>query len=84
MRADGVDLQIVGTDEAATHDVWDVDLTRPTVLVTGNEHSGMSAAWKQACDVLTRIPMSGHAASLNAANATTAILYEAMRQRASR
>ncbi len=81
MRANGVNVQIVGTDEDGTHDVWDVDLTGPTVIVTGNEHSGMSAAWKDACDVLTRIPMSGHASSLNAANATAAILYEATRQR---
>lgn len=81
MRADGVDIQIVGTDEDGTHDVWDVDLTKPTLLVTGNEHSGMSAAWKDACDVLTRIPMTGYASSLNAANATAAILYEATRQR---
>jgi TrmH family RNA methyltransferase len=81
LRADGVEIQIVGTDEDGTHDVWDVDLTKPTLLVTGNEHSGMSAAWKEACDVLTRIPMSGHASSLNAANATAAILYEATRQR---
>lgn len=81
LRADGVDVQIVGTDEDGTQDVWDVDFTRPTVIVTGNEHSGMSAAWKEACDVLTRIPMAGHASSLNAANATAAILYEALRQR---
>ncbi|MDR6866627.1 TrmH family RNA methyltransferase [Microbacterium resistens] len=80
-RARGVDIQIVGTDEAGTHDVWDVDLTRPTLIVTGNEHSGMSAAWRDACDVLTRIPMVGHASSLNAANATAVILYEAIRQR---
>ncbi len=81
LRADGVEIQIVGTAEDGMHDVWDVDLTKPTLLVTGNEHSGMSAAWKEACDVLTRIPMTGHASSLNAANATAAILYEATRQR---
>lgn len=84
LRADGVDLQIVGTDEGGTVDVWDVDLTRPTLIVTGNEHAGMSAAWREACDVLTRIPMTGHASSLNAANATTALLYEALRQRSQR
>jgi len=84
IRADGIDLQIVGTDEHGTHDVWDVDFTRPTIIVTGNEHSGMSAAWRDACDVLTRIPMVGHASSLNAANATAVILYEAVRQRAHR
>ncbi|KRA25981.1 rRNA methyltransferase [Microbacterium sp. Root61] len=81
-RASGIDIQIVGTDEHGTHDVWDVDFTRPTLIVTGNEHSGMSAAWREACDVLTRIPMVGHASSLNAANATAVILYEAVRQRA--
>lgn len=80
-RASGLDIQVVGTDEAGTHDVWDVDLTRPTLIVTGNEHSGMSAAWKDACDVLARIPMTGHASSLNAANATAVLLYEALRQR---
>lgn len=80
-RASGVDIQIVGTDEAGTQDVWEVDLTRPTLIVTGNEHSGMSAAWKDACDVLARIPMTGHASSLNAANATAVLLYEALRQR---
>ncbi|MGL3151562.1 TrmH family RNA methyltransferase [Microbacterium sp. A82] len=81
LRDQGINVQIVGTDEAGTADVWDVDLTGPTLIVTGNEHSGMSAAWKEACDVLTRIPMTGHASSLNAANATAAILYEATRQR---
>lgn len=81
VRAGGVGLQIVGTDEHGTHDVWDVDLTRPTLVVTGNEHSGMSAAWKDACDVLARIPMTGRASSLNAANATAVLLYEALRQR---
>jgi 23S rRNA (uridine2479-2'-O)-methyltransferase len=80
-RERGVDIQIVGTDEGGTCDVWDVDFTRPTLVVTGNEHSGMSAAWRDACDVLTRIPMVGHASSLNAANATAVVLYEVVRQR---
>lgn len=84
MRSSGSTLQILGTDEQGTHDVWDVDLTVPTVIVTGNEHSGMSAAWRDACDLLVRIPMGGHASSLNAANATSILLYEAARQRAQR
>lgn len=81
LRTAGLDLQVVGTDEDGEAELWDVDLTRPTLLVTGNEHSGMSAAWRQACDVLARIPIGGHASSLNAANATTVVLYEAARQR---
>lgn len=81
VRSAGLDLQVVGTDENGEADLWDVDLARPTLLVTGNEHSGLSAAWRQACDVLARIPIGGHASSLNAANATTVVLYEAARQR---
>ncbi|GAB2525284.1 TrmH family RNA methyltransferase [Paramicrobacterium agarici] len=81
-RAAGAELQVVGTDEKGTRDVWDIDLTRPTLIVTGNEHSGMSAAWRDSCDVLARIPIGGHASSLNAANATSVLLYEAARQRA--
>ncbi|GAA5153283.1 TrmH family RNA methyltransferase [Microbacterium pseudoresistens] len=81
IRAGGAPLQVVGTDENGTRDVWDADLTGPTLIVTGNEHSGMSGAWRGACDVLARIPMTGHASSLNAANATTTLLYEALRQR---
>lgn len=84
VREGGTPLQIVGTDEHGDRDVWDVDLTGPTLIVTGNEHSGMSAGWREACDVLARIPMAGHASSLNAANATTALLYEALRQRRAR
>lgn len=81
VRAGGLDLQVVGTDEHGDADLWDVDLTRPTLLVTGNEHAGMSAAWRESCDVLARIPIGGHASSLNMANATTVVLYEAARQR---
>lgn len=80
-RAAGVAIQVVGTDETGTADVAQVDLIRPTLIVTGNETTGMSAAWRDACDVIARIPMRGRASSLNAANATTVMLYEADRQR---
>ena len=80
-RADGVPVQVVGTDEDGTSDIDDVDLCAPTLVVTGNETTGMSTAWREACDVVARIPIRGHASSLNAANATTVILYEADRQR---
>ncbi len=76
------DAQIVGTDEdgeAITSDT--VDLTRPTILVLGNETRGMSQAWRTACDLVVRIPMVGAASSLNVANAGSILLYEAHRQR---
>jgi TrmH family RNA methyltransferase len=41
----------------------------------------MSAAWREACDVVVRIPIGGAASSLNAASASSVVLYEAARQR---
>ena len=81
VRAAGVPVRVVGTDESARFDVFDYDLTGPTLLVVGNETSGMSAAWRDACDVTVRIPIGGAASSLNAANAATVVLYEVARQR---
>lgn len=81
VRAAGVPVRVVGTDESAEFDVFDHDLTGPTLLVVGNETTGMSAAWREACDVTVRIPIGGAASSLNAANAATVVLYEVARQR---
>jgi len=81
MRAQGVPLDILGTDESADVDLADHDLTRPSLIVVGNETQGLSAAWRAACDRVVKIPMMGSASSLNAANAATVALYEAVRQR---
>ena len=77
----GTPVQVVGTDEHGDTDVFDFDLTGPTLLLVGNETTGLSAGWRERCDHLVRIPMQGSASSLNAANAATAMLYEAARQR---
>jgi len=74
-------VSVVGTDEQGAVDVADVDFTGPTLLVVGNETAGLSAAWRDACDHLARIPMLGTASSLNAAMAASIALYESARQR---
>ncbi|WP_344056951.1 RNA methyltransferase, partial [Sphaerisporangium rubeum] len=81
LRDQGRPLTVVGTDESGAFDVADLDLTGPTLLVIGNETTGLSAGWRQACDTMARIPMTGSASSLNAAGAATVVLYEAARQR---
>ncbi len=81
LRAQGLPLVVVGTDEDGVADIADLDLTGPTLLVIGNETSGLSSAWREACDVMARIPIGGAASSLNAASAATVTLYEAARQR---
>jgi 23S rRNA (uridine2479-2'-O)-methyltransferase len=82
IRARGTGVRLVGTDETGEHDLADVDLTGPTLLLVGNETAGLSAAWRDACDELARIPMLGTASSLNAAMAASIALYESARQRA--
>jgi 23S rRNA (uridine2479-2'-O)-methyltransferase len=72
---------IIGTDEKGAADIDGVDLTGPVLLVIGNEASGLSASWRDACDGVVRIPITGAASSLNAASAGTVVLYEAARQR---
>lgn len=77
----GIPTRIVGTDECGSHAVFDHDFTEATILVVGNETSGMSAAWAQACDDIVDIPMGGTASSLGAPSAGAVALYEISRQR---
>ena len=77
-RARGVPMVLAGTDEQGDLDVFDFDFTQPVLLVVGTEATGLSSAWRDLCDRIVRIPMTGAASSLNAA---TAVLYEITRQR---
>ncbi len=72
---------LVGTDEEGSVDIDEHDFGGPHVVLIGNETSGLSASWREVADQMVRIPMVGSASSLNAANAATAVLYEAARQR---
>lgn len=81
IRARGVGVQLVGTDEHGEMPVTRCDFTGPTAVLVGNETVGLSAAWRESCDHLLRIPMTGSASSLNAATAGSVVLYEAARQR---
>lgn len=75
------DAVVVGTDEHGDADLADVDLTGPVLVVIGNETAGLSAGWRQSCDLIARIPITGAASSLNASAAATIVLYETARQR---
>lgn len=81
IRADGIDVRLVGTDEKARAEAAEYDFAQPTVVLIGNETTGLSSAWRAACDHLVRIPMAGTASSLNAAVAGSIVLYESARQR---
>jgi TrmH family RNA methyltransferase len=80
-RAEGCPIVLAGADEHGDIDVFDADFTRPTLLLIGNETTGLSTAWRDMSDCTVRIPITGAASSLNAANAATTVLYEIARQR---
>jgi tRNA G18 (ribose-2'-O)-methylase SpoU len=74
-------VQIVGTSAKADRPITQQDWTQPTVLVIGNETTGLSAHYRQRCDTLVTIPQMGAATSLNVACAASIMLYEIQRQR---
>ena len=59
-----------------------VDLSEPVALLIGNEGNGVPADLAAKADGAITIPCPGPVESLNAAVATSVLLYEAARQRA--
>jgi tRNA (guanosine-2'-O-)-methyltransferase len=65
----------------STTPLYDLDLSRPTALVFGNEHRGVSSEAADLADGNFHIPMVGMIQSLNVSVAAAVSLYEAYRQR---
>ncbi len=65
----------------ATDDLFDLDLTGPTLWVFGNEGSGVGRAVREAPHRGVRLPMAAGVESLNVASAAAICLYEQLRQR---
>lgn len=61
--------------------LYELDLTKRTAIVVGNEHRGVSEEAANFADGVFLIPQFGMVQSLNVSVATAVILYEAMRQR---
>ncbi len=57
------------------------DYTGGTAFLIGNEGNGLKETTASRADARIRIPMKGQVESLNAAIASTVLMYEAMRQR---
>lgn len=77
----GTRFQVVGASGEAARSLEEANLTGPTLLVVGNETHGLSRGFRELCDQMVRIPMTGVADSLNVACAASILLYEAARQR---
>ncbi|WP_339486870.1 23S rRNA (guanosine(2251)-2'-O)-methyltransferase RlmB [Pseudomonas sp. EL_65y_Pfl2_R95] len=74
-------LWVVGTAGEAETEIYDQDLTGPTILIMGAEGRGMRRLTREHCDYLVKLPMAGSVSSLNVSVATGVCLFEAMRQR---
>ncbi|MDR9774166.1 RNA methyltransferase [Rhizobium hidalgonense] len=73
-------VSVVATHLAGAVDYRTIDYrNKPTVLLMGNEQSGLPEQLAREADALARIPQQGRADSLNLAVATAVMLFEARR-----
>jgi len=78
-RKAGLASVAASVNGTSRHDL--ADLQQDTVILMGNEQAGLPPAVEADCDRLVLIPMRGGADSLNLAQATAIMVYEAWRQR---
>ena len=72
---------IIGVENSVNAMSWhQLDYKRKLVLVMGSEGKGIRPVIVKACDELITIPMQGKINSLNVSSATSAILFERLRQ----
>jgi len=78
-KSEGFQVVVTHLEERAIS-FREVDYTKPTLLVMGNEKEGVSPEVIAQADKIIIIPMQGMVQSLNVSVATALILYEAQRQ----
>lgn len=70
---------VAATEKGAVH-YRRVDFTRPTLLILGNEETGISPELLKMSDLRAKLPIVGEVASLNVSVAAGVFLYEALEQ----
>src|SRR5205085_6043874 len=76
-----VGLKLIGCLAGAKQNIFEANLTRPTIVAIGGEKRGLSGAVRSICDEFATIPSRGEATSLPLSHASAIVLAEAMRQR---
>lgn len=71
---------VAATEKGAVH-YREVDFRQPTLLVMGNEETGISPELLKISDVRAKLPIVGEVASLNVSVAAGVFMYEALEQR---
>lgn len=80
-KAQGMQILATNFSDKAV-DYRDIDYTKPTVIIMGNERDGLSQEGLDLADKHIIIPMMGMVQSLNVSVASALIMYEAQQQRA--
>lgn len=78
---DGGFTVLAAHPEARARDFRELDYTRPTALLLGQELDGLTDEAKELADGWIAIPMEGMGRSLNVSVAAALVLFEAQRQR---
>lgn len=73
-------VQLVGTSPRAPWLHTDVPLRPPLAVLLGHERQGLTDEALARCDVTARIPIHGHADSLNVGVACGVMVYEVLRR----
>ncbi|MBQ4125238.1 MAG: 23S rRNA (guanosine(2251)-2'-O)-methyltransferase RlmB [Desulfovibrio sp.] len=73
--------QVVAATEKGAEHYRKVDFRKPTLLILGNEETGISPDLLKLSDVRAKLPIVGEVASLNVSVAAAVFMYEALNQR---
>lgn len=80
LRAEELGLEIIGTSAKSDQVVAKDSFAKRSLLLFGNETYGLSAGYRELCDRVLTIPMTGTASSLNISCAASIVLYEAFQR----
>lgn len=81
LKSNFKNFQVVGTSLQTNNLIQDCNFKNPTLLLIGNEATGLSKYYNETADKLVKIEMREGIDSLNVACASTIALYEISRQR---
>lgn len=73
-------FHLYGTSAHGQEDYSSIKFERPAILMLGSEREGLNEEQIALCDSLIRLPMRGHATSLNLSIAAGIMLYEMGKQ----
>jgi 23S rRNA (guanosine2251-2'-O)-methyltransferase len=76
-----INIEIISVTEKTNTLIYEIDFNKPTAIVLGSEHKGISASVLKISDKKAKLPLLGEIESLNVSVACGVALYEVIRQR---